>query len=221
MSGTAARQKLLTWFSSSFPVGAFAWSAGLETAIIEGRTSDPASVGDWIKGTLAGGALRTDAILLAHAHAAASQAGRLQELADLALALTASAERRLEMLDMGGAFVRAAQTGWASDIYRRLPPACPYAVAAGAIAAAHNAELSDTLMCFLTAAVQAQISVGVRLVPLGQTEGLRIMAGVEPAIAALARLAPALNLEDMGGSSYAADIAQMRHETLTTRIFRS
>ena len=221
MSETASLQKLLTWFSPSFPVGTFAWSAGLETAIVEGQTTDSSTVRDWIEGTLTAGAMRTDAILLTHAYAAVREPYRLQELSELALALAPSAERRAEMVTIGEAFGLAARTGWASDIFPRLPPACPYAVTAGAIAAAHGIELPATLTSFLTAAVQAQVSVAVRLVPLGQTEGLRIMAALESLIAALVRQLPALNLDEIGGIPYAADIAQMRHETLPTRIFRS
>jgi urease accessory protein len=65
------------------------------------------------------------------------------------------------------------------------------------------------------------VSVAVRLVPLGQTAGLQVMAGLEAAIAALSGAAANLSLDDIGGIAYAADIAQMRHETLGTRIFRS
>ena len=67
MTDAAALQKLLTWLSPAFPVGAFAWSAGLETAIAERRVSDATSLEDWIGGTLKHGGMRTDAIVLAHA----------------------------------------------------------------------------------------------------------------------------------------------------------
>lgn len=91
----------------------------------------------------------------------------------------------------------------------------------GAIAAAHRIGLDDTLLGYLTAAVHAQISVAVRLVPLGQTAGLQVMAGLEPEIAALAATAAKASLDGIGGIAYAAEIAQMRHETLEPRIFRS
>jgi urease accessory protein len=61
----------------------------------------------------------------------------------------------------------------------------------------------------------------VRLVPLGQTAGLQVMAQLEPAITNLAMAAATLSLEDIGGIAYATDIAQMRHETIGTRVFRS
>jgi urease accessory protein len=94
-------------------------------------------------------------------------------------------------------------------------------VAVGAIAAAQDIGLRETLIGYLTAAAHTQVSVAVRLVPLGQTAGLQVMAGLEPAVAALAATAATASLDDIGGIAYAADIAQMRHETLGTRIFRS
>ena len=90
-----------------------------------------------------------------------------------------------------------------------------------ASAAAHGVPLHETLLAFLTAAVHGQISVAVRLVPLGQTDGLKVMAALEPAIAAMAEIASTSSLADIGGIAYATDIAQMQHETLEPRIFRS
>lgn len=218
MSSRAPLQRLLAFLSPAFPVGAFAWSAGLETAIAEKAVTDSAHVEDWLAGSLAHGSLRIDAILLALAHAA--EPSVLADLADLARALTASSERTQELLLTGDAFVKAA-AAWPSPVYAALPSPCPYPIAVGAIAAAHGIARGDALVGYLTAAVQSQISVAVRLVPIGQTAGLAVLAALEPAIAALAEAASSATLDDIGGIAYASDIAQMRHETLPTRIFRS
>ncbi|MET3898527.1 urease accessory protein [Devosia sp. UYZn731] len=212
-------QKLLTWLSPAFPVGAFAWSAGLETAIVDARIHDRATTHDWIEASLAHGGLRTDAILLAHAHRS-TNAAALSELADLCLALTPARERHDETTITGDAFANAARA-WPSPVYASLPQPCPYPIAVGAIAAAHGIDLAATLVAFLTAIVHAQVSVAVRLVPIGQSDGLAIMAALEPTILARAELCQHAALDDIGTIAYAADIAQMRHETLTTRIFRS
>ncbi len=220
MTNPAALQKLLTFLSPAFPVGAFAWSAGLETAIAERALTDSTNVENWLRGALRHGGLRTDAIVLAQAHGAADDAARLAELADFALALTPAAERHAETTATGEAFAVAART-WPSPVYARLPAPCPYPVAVGAVAAAHGIGIGEALLGFLTAAVQGQISVAVRLVPIGQTAGLATLAALEPAIRELAAFAATASLDDIGGIAYAADIAQMRHETLGTRIFRS
>lgn len=220
MTDTSALQRLLTWLSPAFPVGAFAWSQGLETAIADGRIDSAAPLKDWIGGSLAHGSLKTDAILLAYAHRGFADAAALQDLADLALALTAPSERHMETTLTGDAFAIAARA-WPSDVYGRLPKPCPYPIAVGAIAGAQQVGLNETLIGFLTASVHSQVSVAVRLVPLGQTAGLQVMAGLEPAIADLAGAAASAALDDIGGIAYASDIAQMRHETIGTRVFRS
>lgn len=213
-------QKLLTWLSPAFPVGAFAWSAGLETAIVDGRVHDRASAEDWIAGSLHHGGLRNDALLLAHAHRKATDADQLAELADLCLALSPSSERHSETLQTGRAFVLAS-AAWPSATPAPLPEACPYPIAVGAIAASHAIALDATLLAYLTATIHGQVSVAVRLVPIGQTDGLAIMAALEPEIARIAELCQAATLDDIGSVAYGADIAQMKHETLATRIFRS
>jgi urease accessory protein len=215
---TATLQRLLTFLSPAFPVGAFAWSAGLETAIAEGAVTDSAHVQNWLSGLLAHGGLRTDAIVLAHAHRGAEQPDVLASLAELCLALTPSAERTAETTQTGDSFALAAEA-WGNR--PTLPTPCPYPIAVGAIAAAQGIALSDTLIGYLTAAVHGQISVAVRLVPIGQTAGLAVMAALETEVARLAATAATATLDDLGGIAYATDIAQMRHETLPTRIFRS
>lgn len=220
MSNPQALQKLVTWLSPAFPVGAFAWSAGLETAIADRRVRDAAKLTDWIDGALRHGGIRTDAILLAHAHRGLADHSTLQDLADLSLALTASRERWMETTVTGDSYVTATRI-WPAETLAALPSPCPYSIAVGAIAGAHGIEVGDTLLAWLTATVHGQVSVAVRLVPLGQSDGLRVMATLEPAIAALAEAAAIAGLADIGGIAYAADIAQMRHETLEPRIFRS
>lgn len=220
MTDPSALQKLVTWLSPAFPVGAFAWSAGLETAIADGRVRDAARLTDWIEGALRHGGIRTDAILMAHAHRGHADAAALQELADLSLALTPARERWMETTVTGDSYVTATKL-WPAGTLAILPSPCPYPIAVGAIAGAHGIGLSDTLLAWLTATVHGQVSVAVRLVPLGQSDGLRVMAALEPAIAALAGEAATAGLADIGGIAYAADIAQMRHETLEPRIFRS
>ena len=213
-------QKLLTWLSPAFPVGAFAWSAGLETAIATRQVHDRATTQDWVGGALNHGGLRNDAILLAAAHRAKNSPAELRELADLCLALTPAWERHEETTTTGSAF-QAAATAWPTGEPLLLPHPCPYPIAVGAVSASHGVDLGATLLAFLTSLVHSQVSVAVRLVPIGQSDGLRIMATLEPAIAEAAARCQSAGLDDIGGIAYGADIAQMAHETLQTRIFRS
>lgn len=213
-------QKLLTWLSPAFPIGAFAWSQGLETAIDVAIVHDRDTTQQWIEGNLEFGAIRTDAIVLAHAYRSAFDPMALRNLAGLSLALTPALERYEETSITGRSFVAAA-AAWPSPVLADLPEQCPYPIAVGALAAGHEIGLEETLLAWLTASVHSQVSVAVRLVPIGQSDGLAIMAALEPKVTKLAKLSQHATLDDIGSVAYAADIAMMAHETMTTRIFRS
>lgn len=209
---TDALYKLAAWFSPAYPVGAFAYSHGLEWAIEAGDVADGASLEAWIRDCLAHGAGRNDAILLAHAWRAPQD----ESLAELADALSPTKERLLETTAQGTAFASTTAAAWGPE----QTPA-PYPIAVGRAAAAHDAPLELTLVHFLQAFAAMLVSAGVRLVPLGQTEGQQIQATLMPLCQQLAREAMDAGLDDLGGCAFRADIASMRHETQSTRLFRS
>ncbi len=74
---------------------------------------------------------------------------------------------------------------------------------------------------FLHALTSNWISAGSRLIPLGQTDSQRVLAALEPVVAATARRALAASLDDLGSATFRADLASLRHETQYTRLFRS
>ena len=216
----------MTWLSPAFPVGGFSYSHGLEWVVETGRIKDAATLGSWIEDLLAHGAGRSDAIFLAEAWraAAADKAACLEEVAQLAAAFAPSAERRLETLGQGAAFLLAVKAVWPHPALDRLGhenTEVAYPVAVGACAAAHNLPLDATAQAFAQAFVANLVSAGVRLIPLGQTDGLRVIARMEPLIPRVVAGALAAGLEDIGGIAVMADIASMRHETQYTRLFRS
>lgn len=219
-SDGASLARLLTWLSPAFPVGAFAYSQGLETVIAAGQIAAPNALGAWIESGLAHGGTRSDAVLAACAHRAGRSAEALAEIAALSLALAVARERHDELRELGQAFIQAA-SAWHPTGLDHLPDPCPYPVAVGAIAAAHGIGRREMLIAFLAAQVQSQISVGLRLIPLGQTEGLRLQAKLEPRILALADWANGASLSDLGAIAHGADIAMMAHESLSSRIFKS
>jgi urease accessory protein len=97
--------------------------------------------------------------------------------------------------------------------------ALPVAVAVAC--AGHGVPLDLALPARLQAFAANLISAGVRLIPLGQTDGQRLLAALEPVVAATAVRARAVPLAEVGGAAFRADIASMRHETQYTRLFRS
>ncbi len=210
---------LLTWLSPAFPTGAYAYSHGLEWAVEARDVRDEATAADWMADVLTHGAGRSDAILLRHAHRARS-AGELAEIADLAAATQPCAERRMETLAQGTAFALAAKI-WGAPLLAALPGQVAYPVAVGALAAAHAVPEDAAALGLLHALSANLVSAAVRLVPLGQTAGLRILAGLAPVITATAQDTAQATLDDIGGACFRSDIAAMRHETQYTRLFRS
>jgi urease accessory protein len=227
MTEDAALYRLMTWLTPSFPVGAFSYSHGLEWSIEAGVVRDRATLAAWIADLVTSGGGRSDAILLAEAWRASQELDltRLAAANALALALAPSAERHLETAMQGRAFATAIADAWPCHPILRLrgheTDAIAYPVAAGAAAAGHDLPLPSVLHAYLHAFVANLVSAGVRLVPLGQTDGQRALAALEPTVAATAAAAAGSSLDDLGGAAFSADIASMRHETQYTRLFRS
>ena len=99
--------------------------------------------------------------------------------------------------------------------------ALAYPVAVALTAAAHGVPCEPALNAYLHGFAANIISAGLRAVPLGQTDGQRIIAGLGPVVHALVDTIRGLPLDAMGGSVFRADIASMKHETQYTRLFRS
>ena len=203
---------LASWFSPAYPIGAFSYSHGLEWAVASGAVKDADGLRDWIADGLAHGAGRTDAILLTHAHRRPDDAA----LAALAEALAPSQERLLETAAQGRAFAETTAAAWGAD----GAPA-PYPIAVGRAAAAHGVAVEDAALLYLHAFASTLVSAGVRLIPIGQTDGQRVLAGLKDLCRAIAAEAVTADLDAIGGCAFAVDIASMRHETQTVRLFRS
>jgi urease accessory protein len=223
----AALYRLMTWLSPSFPVGAFAYSSGIEWAVEAGDIVDAASLREWLATMLSDGSGFCDGVLLAATHRAASgrdDAG-LREIAELAAAFVPSRERQLETTTQGGAFIEIARTAWTCDGLDQLIAACDgaivYPVAVGLVSAAHGIPLQPVLHAFFHAVVSNWISAGARLIPLGQTDSQRVLAALEPAVATTAHRARQASPDDLGSATFRADLASLRHETQYTRLFRS
>jgi urease accessory protein len=219
--------RLLTWLSPSFPVGAFSYSHGIEWAVESGAIRSEPELAAWIADVLQVGSGWNDAVLCAAAwrSADAGDWDALVDLADLAGALVPSAERRLETLAQGNAFTKAIQDAWPCVPLARLSDAdvsdLAYPVAVGSAAAGHGVALGACVHAFLHAFVANLVSAGVRLIPLGQTAGLRILATLEGAVSRTGQDALYAGLERLGGIAFTSDIASMNHETQYSRLFRS
>jgi urease accessory protein len=220
--GGADLLTLTAWLSPAFPVGGFAFSHGLEWAVECGDVADDSGVRQWIGDLLRLGSGRDDAILLASAHKAAKAGDddALRDVAELALAMQPSAERRLETGLLGNAFVKMVDAAWLPG-FRPPGEDVAYPVAVGTAAAMRGLPIEATVQAFLSAFVASLLSAAIRLGPIGQTDGQRILSALIPVVLEVAAAAGRLGPDDLGGCVFRSDIASMRHETQYTRLFRS
>ena len=193
--------RLLTWLSPAFPTGAYAHSHGIEWAVESRDIRDAATLLIWLGDVLRHGAGRSDTILMRHAYRA-DTLDALTDLAELAAAV------------------------WGSPLLATLAdrvgaPGIAYPVALGALARAHGVDEDAAALGLLHAFTANLVSAAVRLVPLGQTDGLRVLAALEPVQHEVAAATLTATLDDLGGACFRSDIAAMRHETQHTRLFRT
>ncbi|MGG5887439.1 urease accessory protein UreF [Falsiroseomonas sp. HC035] len=224
----AALARLLAWLSPAYPTGAFSYSHGLEMAVEVGAVTDRASLVAYAEAALAHGAGAVDGGLLALSWraAAAGDEAALDDLADLAAAMRGTAELALEATQPGHAFALATNAAWPHPAFAaftaRHPGRLTHAVAFGAAAGCHGIPQREACFAWLTAFAANLVSAGVRLVPLGQTDGQVATAALLPAIVAATDAALAVrDPEDIGSAAPVIDLFSLRHETQYTRLFRS
>lgn len=229
-----ALYRLLTFLSPAFPIGAFTYSHGLEQVIDRGGVTNTDELKAWLEDILKYGAGRSDAILLKETYRAAVSCDEetVRSTRELALALQPSRERHLETSAQGTAFLNTIKRSWLPDpgipagqLFLDITGSdendWPYPVALGLVCAAHEIPEDASLTSYLHAFTANIISVAVRAVPLGQNDGQAVLATLEPVIFSVAEEACSAGLDDLGSSTFLADIASMAHETQYSRLFRS
>lgn len=208
----AAVLALAQWFSPSFPVGAFAYSHGLEWAVQAGDVTDAAQTQDWIDTVLRHGAGWNDCLFIAAAYRA-DDAGAVDATAR---AFAASAERLRETDLQGAAFAAAVANLSGTTATPRT-----YPVAVGEAARNADLPLELTAKMYLHSLTSSLAGAAMRLVPLGQSDGQAIIRALTPAAQEIATRACAASLDDLSATAFATDIASMKHETQYSRIFRT
>lgn len=223
---TPALLRLMAWLSPSFPVGAFGYSHGLEQAVEAGLVRDLGGTVDWVRAIVRHGGGRVDADLFLAAHGAEGDA--LDAVVELADVWRGSQELALESAAQGAAFVLAVSSAWPDpwwDQWRARLKAMErqpaYAVAVAVAASRAGIKAEDALAAFLHAFAANLVSALVRLVPLGQSDGQRAIAALEPVVLDAVTAALSRPAADRGGALPMLDWCSMAHETQYTRLFRS
>jgi urease accessory protein len=223
----AALYRLMTWLSPAYPLGAFSYSHGLEYAVEAKLVDDRDSLQAWVATAVDAGAGRSDAALLTAAWRAAraDDPAALDDLVALAAAWRGTAETALESRAQGAAFLATTRAAWPHVLLDQLAlrhrgeVALPVAV--GVAAAAQEVPLAAVLTAYLHAFAANLVSAGVRLIPLGQSDGQLAITALERVVAGTAAAVLTTALDEVGTAAPLLDWCSMRHETQYTRLFRS
>lgn len=222
--------KLLTWLSPSFPVGAYAYSHGIEFAVEKNLVNDAETLRCWVGGILKYGAGQKDGILLAETWEAIikTDENHLLDITEIANAFQPTTEMALESRAQGEAFLDAISAAWPSEqlshfcgLLNKSVDFIPYPVAVGIVSAVHLVSLTDALSAYLNAFSMNLVSAGVRLIPLGQTKGLQTIAALAECVMAVQKNVLRSSLNDLAAASYLVDWTSACHESQRTRLFRS
>ena len=220
--------RLLAWLSPAYPIGAFSYSHGIETAVEEGFITNRASLVAWLETVLRDGTGRVDGALFSMAWRAADAKdwSAFDAIAERAAAWRGTSEMALEARQQGGSFLAITRTAWPHPdleaAYGRLAGEIALPVTVALAAAVHGIALDVALPGFLHAFTANLISAAVRVVPLGQSDGQLALASLEEAVRYAASAALAVtDLDEVGTATPLLDWCSIRHETQYTRLFRS
>jgi urease accessory protein len=230
MTDTSALLYLLQVANGSFPIGSFSHSYGLETLVQEGRVTDAQGLTDvahlWLRygvATSEGGAVG-----VAFRATRENDFTKLAELDQVLTALKLTRETREASIKIGNAFLRTVTSifGWQRIAQYRHATAegwCVghYATAFGVAAADAGVSATEALLAFFHSALYGILGVAARIVPLGQLDAQRVLAGSWPQIVDCAKIALVLGLEDLSVAATFLDIASMHHERLYSRLCMS
>ncbi len=222
--------RLQSWLSPAFPTGSYSYSHGLEWAVEAGHIHDRKSLVNWLEADLCYGSGRNEAIFFSEAWRCAidDDSAKLFEIAELAAAFRGTSEFALESSQQAAACLAMLRQvwpdrvlDWLSEILceRHVQPAL--AVVLGVRSARQGISASLALPAFLQSYIANLVTAGVRLIPLGQTDGQLAIAELEEAVLAASAQAKKATIDDLGSAAFMVDLASMAHETQYTRLFRS
>lgn len=221
MSGLLSLMRLV---SPGLPVGAYSYSRGLEQAIELGFVTDAASAERWIAGVIGRGAARTDAPAIVHMHAAFVRGddAEVERWATTLLALRETAELLSEERNMGEALAKLLiDLGHVRAEPWRRHPARSFSVLFALAAVEWQIAVNDALHGYLWSVCEGQVSAAVRLIPLGQTAGQRMIGGLCERVPGWVATASELDIDNVGGFLPGLALASTLHEEQYARLFRS
>jgi urease accessory protein len=222
--------RLQSWLSPAFPTGSYSYSHALEWAVEAGHIHDRQGLVDWLEADLCYGSGRNEAIFFSEAWrcALADDRIRLAEVVKLAAAFRGTSEFALESSQQAIASLATLRRVWPNPVLDGLAkildehhvvPAVAVVLGVGSASLGIPARVA--LPAFLQSYIANLVIAGVRLIPLGQTDGQFAVAQLEESVTRTSVQAEDATIDDLGSAAFMVDLASMSHETQYTRLFRS
>ena len=219
-----------SWLSPAFPTGSYSYSHAIEWAVEAGDIHDRKTLVDWLEADLCHGSGRNEAIFFMEAWRSATEDNceKLLRVAELGAAFRGTSEFALETSQQAASCLATSRRVWPdplleslSEFLSELRIAPVLSVVLGVRAANENIPTALALPAFLQSYLANLVTAGVRLIPLGQTDGQLAIAELERAVLAVAAQAASSTIHDLGSAGFMVDLASASHETQYTRLFRS
>ena len=201
-------QILQIWFSSSFPVGSYAYSHGLEAIIDNKLINNKNDVEEFLNALLFNGTLRNEYIFIKSIYEG-------KEINNLILSSASSKERQIEMVDMGNSFRKIMKQSWDFELAENT--AFTYCLTKAAIH--FNIKFDYLIKFYLQSFISNLINVCVKHIPISQKDGQKLNVIFINQIQDFLQKSEKFNLEDIGSTFFIGDLFSIKHENLETRIY--
>lgn len=230
MTAELTHGKLLTLLqlsSPALPIGAYSYSEGVETLATTGTIATRADLLHWLEQELYAGSIRLETAILRWAYMTTAEPGndQIERWNQWLSALRETEEMRSQSWQMGRSLLRLF-ADLEPELVQQFPAftrrgGCNFAIAYGLVAQAWQIPVAAAAIAFLHSWAANLISAAVRAVPLGQTEGQRLLQQLtEPIQTAHAEIAQ-MDESDLMACNWGISLASMQHEALYSRLFRS
>ena len=201
-------QILQVWFSSSFPIGSYAYSHGLEALIDDKKIKNKDDVKEFLDALLFYGTLRNDYIFMKSIY-------KGEEINELILASASSKERQIEMIDMGNSFRKIMKDSWELS----LPENTSFIYCLAKAGLHFDIKFDDLIKFYLQSFISNLINVCVKHIPMSQKDGQSLNVIFINQIQEFLTHSDKLTLNDIGTTFFIGDIYAIKHENLDSRIY--
>ena len=201
-------QILQVWFSSSFPIGSYAYSHGLEALIDDKKIKNRDDVKEFLDALLFYGTLRNDYIFMKSVY-------KGEQINELTLASASSKERQIEMIDMGNSFRKIMKDSWELS----LPENTSFIYCLAKAGLHFDIKFDDLIKFYLQSFISNLINVCVKHIPMSQKDGQTLNVIYINQIQEFLTLSDKLTLKDIGTTFFIGDIFAIKHEYLDSRIY--